>query len=159
MPTLALEEYPETNRHLHDATRHYSRAGTSIHVKATACETNRAHSLIELTIPAHLSIDPAHFHKTFIESLYILEGEILLTRGDEVITASASSLTHIPIDMPHSYRNATGRRARVLVICTPGGHDAFFIDLIAKMQREPQWPPSDRNALIAFGLKHDTHYL
>ena len=31
--------------------------------------------------------------------------------------------------------------------------------LITWMQREPQWPPADRDALIAFGLKHDTYYV
>jgi quercetin dioxygenase-like cupin family protein len=159
MPTLALEDYPHTDQATHDAARHYVHRGASIHIKATAHETNHAHSLIELTIPAFFPGAPLHHHKTFIESLYMLEGQIQVTRADETLTATPGTLIHMPIGMVHGYHNATDQPARFLVICTPGGFDSFFTDLITWMQREPQWPPADRDALIAFGLKHDTYYV
>jgi mannose-6-phosphate isomerase-like protein (cupin superfamily) len=159
MPTLALEDYPHTDHAAHDATRHYRHQGTSINIKATARETNHAHSLIELTVPGRFPGAPLHYHQTFVESFYVLEGQIQAIRGDETLTATPGTLLHMPIGMVHGFHNATDQPARFLVICTPGGFDSFFTDLIAWMQREPQWPPADRNALIAFGLKHDTYYI
>ena len=161
MPTLALEDYPDTGRapaH-HDTARYYTHAGTTIHVQATAQETGRTQSLIELTIPGHFPGAPLHYHQTFVESFYVLEGQVQTTRGSESFTASPGSLIHMPIGVVHGFHNATDDPARFLVICTPGGFDTFFTDLIAWMKREPQWPPADRNALIAFGLEHDTYYV
>lgn len=161
MPTLALEDYPLTDQSQasHESDRHYTHAGATIHIKATARETSRAHSLIELTVPGHFPGASLHYHKTFVESFYMLEGQIEVLRGDETITATPGKLLHMPIGMVHGFHNATDQAARFLVICTPGGFDSFFTDLIAWMKREPQWPPADRNALIAFGLEHDTYYV
>jgi quercetin dioxygenase-like cupin family protein len=158
MPTLALEDYEPIAETNHESRRH-TFAGATIHIKATARETNRAHSLIELTVPGHFPGATLHYHKTFVESFYVLEGQIEVIRGDETITATVGKLLHMPIGMIHGFHNATDQPARFLVICTPGGFDSFFTGLIDWMKREPQWPPADRDALIAFGLKHDTYYV
>lgn len=158
MPTLALEDYEPIAETNHESRR-FTHAGATIHIKATARETNRAHSLIELTVPARFPGATLHYHKTFVESFYILEGQIEVIRGEETITATAGKLLHMPIGMIHGFHNATDQPARFLVICTPGGFDSFFTGLIEWMRREPQWPPADRDALIAFGLQHDTYYV
>ena len=161
MPSLVLEDYPRIDKSpaTHESTRHYTHAGATIHVQATATETSGANSLIELTVPGHFTGAPLHYHQTFIESFYVLEGQIVTTRGDETRIAGRGTLTHMPIGVVHGYHNATDDPARFLVICTPGGFDTFFTDLIAWMKREPQWPPADRKALVAFGLEHDTYYV
>ena len=160
MPTLALEDYPHTDQaQAGETPRHYTHAGASIYIKATARETNRANSLIELTIPAHFPGAPLHYHKTFVESFYILEGEVEIKRGDETLIATPGRLIHIPTGVVHGFHNTTDQPARLLIICTPGGHDTFFTDLLIWLQDRPEWPPTDREALIAFGRDHDTHFI
>ena len=56
--------------------------------------------------------------------------------------------------MVHGYRNSTNRPARFLVTGTH--HDRYYCDLVDWMYREPIWPPTDHEALITFGRRHDT---
>ena len=160
MPTLAPENYPHIEQvQVDDPGRHFTHADASIHIKATARETNHLHSLIELTIPAYFPGAPLHYHKTFVESFYVLEGLLEITRDDENLTAPPGKLVHIPMGVVHGFVNPTNQPARLLVICTPGGHDTFFTDLIAWLQGEPEWPPTNREALVAFGRNHDIHFV
>jgi quercetin dioxygenase-like cupin family protein len=164
MPTLALEDYPRTDQQTDqdracETPRQYTHAGALIHVKATARETNRANSLIELTIPARFPGAPLHYHQTFVESFYVLEGEIQIMRGNENLTATPGRLVHIPMGVVHGFQNAADQPARLLVICTPGGHDTFFTDLQPWLQERPDWPPTDHEALKAFGRDHDTYFV
>ncbi len=171
MQTLELIQEPSPNqspdqRHAQPSPhaaprpiRHWSHNGACIHVKATAEETNRAHSLIELTVPGNTPGAPLHYHQTFIESFYVLEGEIQVIRGDEILNATTGTLLHMPIGTVHGYHNSSDKPARFLVICTPGGFDAYFTDLIAHMQRDPNWPSTNHQELINFGRQHDTHYV
>ena len=39
------------------------------------------------------------------------------------------------------------------------GHDRYYFELVDWMYLEPVWPPHDREALIAFGRRHDTIYV
>ncbi|HTD96264.1 MAG TPA: cupin domain-containing protein [Edaphobacter sp.] len=158
MPILALEADEPIARST-DPARFFTYAGVTIDVKATAGETGGAFSLIELTVPGLFPGAPLHYHKTFVESFYIVEGELATNLGDQSITARAGDVIHIPIGMLHGYRNKTNRPVRILVICTPGGFDSFFTELIAWMKLEPRWPPADRSKLTSFGLEHDTFYV
>jgi mannose-6-phosphate isomerase-like protein (cupin superfamily) len=164
MPTLALEDYPQSDYQTDQAAacgtpRQYTYAGASINIKATARETNHANSLIELTLPGRFPGAPLHYHKTFVESFYILEGQVRIKRGDENLIATPGTLIHIPMGVVHGFCNATDHPARLLVICTPGGHDKFFTNLLAWLQREPDWPPTNLEALAAFGRDHDTYFV
>jgi quercetin dioxygenase-like cupin family protein len=159
MPAFAIEECPPATHKAHNPSRYYTHNGVTINVQATSAETNHTHSLIELTIPAHFPGAPLHYHQTFIESFYVLEGQIRAFRGEESFAATPGTLIHMPIGIVHGYHNETNAPARFLVISTPGGFDTFFTDLIAWMKREPQSPPTDRGQLAAFGIQHDTYYV
>jgi quercetin dioxygenase-like cupin family protein len=91
------------------------------------------------------------------ESFYILEGRIEVLRDREGIHARRGDFILIPPGTIHAYRNTTDQQARFLVLAP--GHDRFFFELVDWMHREPVWPPTDRQALIAFGRRHDTIYV
>ena len=159
MPALAIQECKPITDTAPHANRFFTHNGLTIKVEATSRETNQSHSLIELTVPGHFPGAPLHYHQKFIESFYILSGQIHVTRGHETLVATPGSLIHMPLGVIHGYHNETAEPARFLVISTPGGFDAYFTDLIAWMKREPQWPFAEPDKLSAFGRHHDTYYI
>jgi quercetin 2,3-dioxygenase len=131
--------------------------GTTIDIHTTLEETNDGFSIIELRVPPRFPGAPNHLHEHMTESFYMLEGSIDLCKDDTWTTLHPGSFALIPPRTPHGYRNNTDDYARFLVIAPD--HDRFFVELVDWMHREPVWPPTDREALIAFGRRHDTIYL
>lgn len=137
--------------------RHFAVMGVTIDIHATQEETDGGFSQMELRVPPHFVGAPAHLHERMPESFFMLEGRIELLKGETWSTLTAGCSAVIAPGVVHGYRNDSDEYARFLV--TAPGHDRFFVELAEWMHREPVWPPTDREALIAFGLRHDTIYV
>jgi uncharacterized cupin superfamily protein len=62
--------------------------------------------------------DPArgHSHQTIEEIYFVVDGELELKLGDDVITLGARDAVLIPADTPRASRNASDRQAVLLMI-------------------------------------------
>jgi mannose-6-phosphate isomerase-like protein (cupin superfamily) len=140
-------------------TRTLQSFGSLIHIHATADDSAGGFSMIEMVLPPKFPGAPTHYHKRMTETFYVLQGALDATidNGNRMIYPGECAV--IKPGMRHSFRNSSSQTLRFLLIATPGGHDRFFSELIEWMDREPQWPPRDKKALIEFGLRHDTYYL
>ncbi len=70
---------------------------------------------------------PPHVHSREEEGFFVLEGEITFQVRDERIVARAGTFTNMPIGTPHTFKNESGRPARMLVTVAPAGlEDMFF---------------------------------
>ncbi|HEY8998128.1 MAG TPA: cupin domain-containing protein [Edaphobacter sp.] len=137
--------------------RHFAVLGATIDIHVTREETAGAFSQIELRVPPCFPGAPAHLHEKMPESFYMLEGRIEVLKGDRWSELRPGQSIAIAPGTIHAYRNHTEEYARFLV--TAPGHDRYFVELAEWMHREPVWPPTDREALRAFGRRHDTIYL
>ena len=77
-------------------------------------------SFLELVIQPGGSVSP-HFHKGHSDSFYILEGEVELHVGEEVVSGTAGTYVLAPPHVVHWFRNVTDSPGRVLNLHTPGG--------------------------------------
>jgi quercetin dioxygenase-like cupin family protein len=68
---------------------------------------------------------PLHVHHTNDETFFVLEGEVHLMVGEEIIKAPAGSVVFAPRGIPHTFR-IKSPVARMMTICTPGGFEEFF---------------------------------
>jgi quercetin dioxygenase-like cupin family protein len=133
--------------------------GATIQVRLTAEETGGSYSVIEMTVPGHFPVAPLHYHESFAERFVVLEGELEVELdGVKHRLRSGTSEVAEP-RVRHSIRNVGEQPAHFLIVATPGGHEKFFYELIDWMNREPQWPPADRNRMLEFGERHDSHYV
>ncbi len=80
---------------------------------------------------------PRHLHQVEDELFYVLEGEIRVEAGDEVLDAPQGALVFIPRGVPHVFQAVGGAPARLLVIFTPAGMERFFEGVAAL----PDGPP------------------
>lgn len=85
-------------------------------------------SLLEFEIRPGGGVDP-HFHKLHSDSFFVLEGELEIHVGDEVVHARPGSYALAPPGVIHYFRNASDKPARALNLHTPGGFAEYRREL------------------------------
>jgi mannose-6-phosphate isomerase-like protein (cupin superfamily) len=91
-------------------------------MKASKHSTGGSLSVFETTIAAG---PPLHVHDHEDECFYVLDGELSVRCGDDILHAPAGSFVFLPRGRPHRFW-ATGQPARLLLITVPGGIEDYF---------------------------------
>lgn len=111
--------------------------------KATAAETGGAFILIEDRV-VRGKATPLHLHPNEDETIYVLEGEILVDIEGEQHRVRRGGLFFAPRGVPHAFM-VTSETARVLALSTPGSGEAFYraagepVRSAADATRPPDW--------------------
>ena len=87
-------------------------------------------SLLEFEVRPGGGVDP-HFHKLHSDSFFILEGELEIHVGDEVVHARPGAYALAPPGVVHYFRNVSDKPARALNLHTPGGFAEYRRELEA----------------------------
>ena len=99
--------------------------GGGLHTwKATAAETGGTFLLFEDVMSRGKST-PLHTHPQVDETLYVLEGEILLHIDGEEQRIGSGGVALAPRGVPHAFL-VTSETARILCLETPGSSEAFY---------------------------------
>jgi quercetin dioxygenase-like cupin family protein len=103
-------------------------------------QTGGALSLVQTESPAGAAGPRLHRHD-FDETFYVLEGELTFQLEDQVFTRGAGELAFAPRNVPHTYANKSGERARLLIVCTPAGFERYFARIQARQEGvdPPEW--------------------
>lgn len=104
-------------------------------------ETQEHFALVEHPIGARALAAPMHTHKHEDEYTYVLEGEIGVQIGEEVLVARPGDLVFKPRGVPHAFWNAADEPARALEIISPAGFERYFAELA------PLFPPANQGPL------------
>ena len=125
--------------------------GALLTFKATTQTTAGRMWAKELVAPRGMAV-PMHVHTHEDEAFYVLEGEVDMHIGDEVISASRGSFLWGPRTVPHAFRIESDT-AKVLIVSTPGGFDRFFFQTgtpaTARSLPPPATTPPDLDAIVA----------
>lgn len=72
----------------------------------------------------------AHFHKTFSEAFYLLDGTVGLFNGDKWVDAKAGDYLYVPEGGVHAFHNTSNEPASMLILFAPGvPREKYFIEL------------------------------
>jgi quercetin dioxygenase-like cupin family protein len=99
--------------------------GGEIVFKARAAQTAGSLTVFEAVNPPGKG-PPYHVHDELDEVIYVLEGAVRVRLGDEVEEAPAGAFVFIPRGLPHTWEGVGAGAARLLVVLTPAGLEAFF---------------------------------
>jgi quercetin dioxygenase-like cupin family protein len=95
---------------------------------------------------------PLHVHHREDEWFYVIEGELTLWVGGEVIEAPAGSFVYGPRDVPHTF-TISSPQARFLLVTEPAGFESFLRAMgqpaASLTIPPPSEPPADISPLIA----------
>jgi quercetin dioxygenase-like cupin family protein len=99
--------------------------GGPLNFKVRAAQTGGSLTALENVIPPGEG-PPLHTHEHEDEFWYLIEGDLRFMLGSEVHSAPEGSFVFVPRGTPHNFQNIGDRPARILVMFTPGGMEAFF---------------------------------
>lgn len=94
----------------------------------TGEDTNGKYALFEAIVPPGGG-PPPHVHSREEEGFYILEGEITFHIFDQVIVATAGMFANMPVGTPHSFKNESGKTAKMLISLAPAGLEQMFFEV------------------------------
>ena len=143
-----------------DGAPAYWSLGTLLTMRATAEQTGGAYSLMEETMPKGTE-PPPHVHHDEDEAFYLLEGALTVRVGEETFTAEPGSFVFCPRDVPHLL-TVESDVARMLVLCTPGGLDAMFVELgepAPDRTPPPAVGPPDVDRVVAVAARYGAELL
>jgi len=72
--------------------------------------------------------NPRHYHARSDEVLYLLEGELAHSVGDEMVHMTPGMVVHIPKGVPHDARNTGTTTAKTLIAFSTGDREAVFLE-------------------------------
>lgn len=106
-------------------------------LKTTGDETEGRFALIEVTIPPYFADILPHFHRESSEAIYLTQGMLAVTLGDETMVVRQGSFILIPPHVVHRLWNPAATQATFLAYYSPAGVEGFFaalaeLDLPAK---------------------------
>lgn len=96
----------------------------------------------------------AHYHTTFTESFYVLDGRVRFTLGDDEQVATAGDFAFVPRHGVHGFTNDSNEEpARMLILFTPGvAREDYFREMIELHRRQEHPTASEVDAVAA---RHD----
>lgn len=83
-------------------------------------------SVTETTLRPGFQGPPPHYHESYVDSFYVLEGTLTVRIGDEEVEAAEGAFVLIPPRMVHTFANRTDMVVRVLNLMAPGGFERYF---------------------------------
>ena len=99
--------------------------GGGVHIwKVTAADSGGAFLLFE-DVMSRGKITPLHTHPQVDETLYMLEGEILIHIDGEERRLESGGVAMAPRGVPHAFL-VTSETARILFLETPGSSETFY---------------------------------
>ena len=143
--TVARPDDDETLTHL-------GLVGDTYTILVTGDDTAGKYTLIDMHIPPGGG-PPPHRHD-FEEMFTVLDGEVEVTFRGQNLVARAGETINVPANAPHGFRNASGRAARLLCMCTPSGQEEFFMAVGVPVTSRTEPPPGlDGETQAAFIAK------
>ena len=131
----------------------YDFPGTTFYHRMKSNETNGVFSVIELVTEPGQGV-ATHVHQHEDELVYVIDGELEVTLGDQKMSAGAGIMALLPRGIPHGFTNVGNRPSRLLDVILPGKFDNYFVEL-DKLYRAGE-PSSEQLDKLAqqYGVKY-----
>ena len=113
--------------------------------KVKSADTNNVFSVIHIVTTPGNGVQ-THVHELEDELVYVLQGEIEVTLGDQTMVAVPGVTALLPRGIPHGFTNIGDKPSIVIDTILPGQFDNYFAELSALYENgEPS--EADVNAL------------
>jgi len=127
--------------------------GLEIRYLVDGTVSGTATGLFELTVAPGARVPPAHSHSGNEEIVYVLEGKLRYSVGEETRDLAPGERMHTPRGVVHAFSNPHDKAAKALIMLTPDIGAQYFRD-IAEIAGSPGGPdPAKMAAMMTkYGL-------
>jgi quercetin dioxygenase-like cupin family protein len=105
-------------------------AGSHTFHKIKSRDTSGVFSVMEFVTPPGKGV-ALHVHEREDEFVYLLEGEIEVTLGNQKMKAVPGVMALLPRGIPHGFTNTGNKPSKLLDTILPGQFDNYFVELAA----------------------------
>ena len=133
----------------------FSVGSMQVTVKATGAETGGRFALIEVTVPPYFADMWPHLHKQTSEAIYLTQGMLAVTLGEETMVVRQGSFILVPPQQSHRFWNPAATPATYLAYFTPAGAEEFFEALAGMEGAASTLLPGEMAELWALGMRYD----
>lgn len=130
-------------------------AQLSTRLLADSDATGGALSVMRTTIGEGIEGARPHTHSQSAELFYVLDGQLQLLAGSQVITAGKGDLVVVPPNMAHAFATTPGHRADFLIVQAPGLPRFDYFRLVERLRRGE----ARLSELLASQELYDNHFL
>jgi uncharacterized protein (TIGR02246 family) len=131
--------------------------GSPTVLHATGEATDGRFSLMEqVALPVGLA-SPYHTHHNEDEAFYVLDGHIRFVCDGKWLNAGPGTWVYGPRDIPHGFKVAGSRPARMLIMCAPAGFEKFVLELCSPLDAVPA--PPEMSQLMAAAARFNVDIL
>jgi mannose-6-phosphate isomerase-like protein (cupin superfamily) len=109
-----------------DAGKLVKLASLGVRFMLGGAQTGGRFALVEHPMPPRSLGAPVHTHHGEDEFSFVIEGEVGLQIGDQILTAGPGTLVTKPRGVPHAFWNPGASPARILEIISPAGLESYF---------------------------------
>ncbi len=120
-----------------------SAMSNEITYKAVSEETGGAYALIEYKVGPEFAGNPRSIQRNRETALYVLEGELTVQVGDQIVKAPAGAFIQVPRGTVFAFSKEGPKPARFLALYSPGGFEKYFEELPAVIEKHGYPPPPD----------------
>lgn len=106
--------------------------GTTLARRITSKQTHGEFAVVEFISDPGGGVG-LHVHQHEDEFVYLIDGEIEVTLGDQTMIVPRGACALLPRGIPHGYINRGREQSRLLAVLMPGRLDEFFIELDAEL--------------------------
>jgi mannose-6-phosphate isomerase-like protein (cupin superfamily) len=122
---------------------------------ATGSQTDGHYGLFRWDMSAAAGGASAHYHRTFSEAFFVLDGRIQLFDGTDWREGTAGDFLYVPPSGVHGFRNQSGAPVSMLILFAPAPpREAYFRQLAERIASGNQFDDEDRRAFMA---RHDQY--
>lgn len=122
-------------------------AKSDIVFKLNKTQTSGHFGSSEITIPPGQLGAPPHYHTGFDEICIVLEGAVHIMVEDEVMEVKKGGWHLRPRGKLHTFWNSGKKKARVIELCSPGGHELYMQELAGLFENGASPRPVDLQKL------------
>lgn len=113
-----------------DSVETFSIPGTVFNHRVKCKDTGGVFSVIELITEPGMGVAP-HVHENEDELVYLLQGEIEVTLGDQTMRAVPGVMALLPRGISHGFTNIGTTPSIIIDTILPGQFDNYFAELAA----------------------------
>ena len=138
-----------------DSVAPLERATSSVRFTAPGSVTEGEFGLFRWEMTGQGGGPHAHFHRTFSESFYVLDGLVGLYNGKDWSQARSGDFLYVPRGGIHGFRNDQDERSAMLILFAPGiARERFFEATTEIANSGRQLTPEEWTAFYA---EHDQY--
>ena len=133
--------------------------GDTYHIVTSGAQTAGAYAIIDMLVPPGGGPMP-HAHALIQESLYVVDGEVVVRSETQTYTARKGALVEIPKGGAiHSFSNESNTLAHLLCVVVPAGLDDFFAEIgqpvaAGQFLPKPHLSPEDLKKIQTIAAQH-----